>query len=74
MIVSDQIIECCAISNKTRETNYLFLLYTYPNTENKQTNLFIEKTPNLSPQFLEAIKNKLGNTPTPEQIFYYAYA
>ncbi|MFM7407426.1 MAG: type ISP restriction/modification enzyme [Cuspidothrix sp.] len=72
--VSDQIIECCAISNKTRETNYLFLLYTYPNTENKQTNLFIEKTPNLYPKFLETIKNKLGKTPTPEEIFYYAYA
>jgi predicted helicase len=72
--VSDQIIECCAISNKTRETNYLFLLYTYPNTDNDQTNLFVEKTPNLSTQFLEAIKNKLGKTPTPEQIFYYAYA
>ncbi len=72
--VTNQIIECCAISNKTRETNYLFPLYTYPNTENKQTNLFLEKTPNLSPKFLEAIKTKLGKIPTPEAIFYYAYA
>ena len=72
--ITNQIIECCAISNKTRETNYLFPLYIYPNTENKQTNLFLEKTPNLSPKFLEAIKTKLGKIPTPEQIFYYAYA
>ncbi|MFM6687732.1 MAG: type ISP restriction/modification enzyme, partial [Dolichospermum sp.] len=72
--ISDQIIECCAISNKTRETNYLFPLYIYPTRENKQTNLFPEKTPNLSPKFLEAIKEKLGKIPTPEQIFYYAYA
>jgi predicted helicase len=72
--VSNQIIECCAISNKTRETNYLFPLYIYPNTENDQTHLFIQKTPNLSPKFLETIKNKLGQTPTPEQILYYAYA
>ncbi|MFM6310759.1 MAG: type ISP restriction/modification enzyme, partial [Dolichospermum sp.] len=42
--------------------------------ENKQTNLFLEKNPNLSPKFLEAIKEKLGKIPTPEQIFYYAYA
>ncbi len=46
----------------------------YPNTENKQTNLFLEKTPNLSPKFLEAIKEKLGKIPPPEEIFYYAYA
>ena len=72
--VSNQIIECCAISNKTREINYLFPLYTYPNTENQQTNLFIQRNPNLSPKFLETIGNKLGKTPTPEQIFYYAYA
>ncbi|MBE9231335.1 N-6 DNA methylase [Cuspidothrix issatschenkoi LEGE 03284] len=72
--ITNQIIECCAISNKTRETNYLFPLYIYPNTENKQTNLFLEITPNLSPKFLDAIKTKLGKIPTPEQIFYYAYA
>jgi predicted helicase len=72
--VSNQIIECCAISNKTRETNYLFPLYLYPNTENEQTNLFIQKTPNLSPKFLETINTKLGQTPTPEEILYYAYA
>ncbi|WP_340626622.1 type ISP restriction/modification enzyme [Aphanizomenon flos-aquae] len=59
-------------SNRGRPS--IFPLYTYPNTENKQTNLFLEKTPNLSPKFLEAIKEKLGKTPTPEQIFYYAYA
>ncbi|WP_353929712.1 type ISP restriction/modification enzyme [Okeanomitos corallinicola TIOX110] len=69
---SDQIISNHTLSIK--EINYLFPLYIYPDTENKQTNLFIEKTPNLSPQFLETIKNKLGKTPTPEQIFYYAYA
>ncbi|MFN7657518.1 MAG: type ISP restriction/modification enzyme, partial [Dolichospermum sp.] len=34
----------------------------------------MEKTPNLSPKFLEAIKIKLGKIPTPEEIFYYAYA
>lgn len=62
------------MSVNSREYNYYFPLYTYPNTENKQTNLFIEKTPNLSPAFLETIKNKLGKIPTPEQILYYTYA
>ncbi|TAF10968.1 MAG: N-6 DNA methylase [Nostocales cyanobacterium] len=72
-IVSDCIVDNRAFySNKGTMT--LAPLYIYPNTENKQTNLFIERTPNLSPKFLETIKNKLGKTPTPEEIFYYAYA
>jgi predicted helicase len=71
---SEILTERCIVSLKSRELTYVFPLYTYPNTENKQTNLFLEKTPNLSPKFLEAIKTKLGKIPTPEQIFYYAYA
>ncbi|MEM8780279.1 MAG: type ISP restriction/modification enzyme, partial [Cyanobacteria bacterium P01_G01_bin.49] len=43
-------------------------------TENQQGNLFEEKTPNLSPKFLAAIQERLGYIPTPETIFYYAYA
>lgn len=72
--VDKGIIECCAISNKTKETNYLFPLYIYPNTENEQYNLFTQRTSNFSPNFLSEIKAKLGYIPTPEQIFYYAYA
>ena len=60
------------VSNKSRERGYLLPLYIYPDTENQQTNLFEEKTANLSPKFLTAIKEKLGYIPTPENIFYYA--
>jgi predicted helicase len=52
----------------------IFPLYVYPDTENKQGNLFTDRTPNLSPKFLSAIREKLGYIPTPEAIFYYAYA
>jgi predicted helicase len=69
---SDQIIVNHTLSLK--EINYLFPLYIYPDTENQQGNLFLERTPNFSPEFLTAIKEKLGYTPTPEKIFYYAYA
>lgn len=72
--VDKGIIECCAISNKTKETNYLFPLYIYPNTENNQYNLFTQRNSNFSPNFLSEIKAKLGYIPTSEQIFYYAYA
>ncbi len=72
-MVCNQIVDNRSFfSNRGRPS--VFPLYTYPNTENKQTNLFIERTPNLSPKFLEAIKEKLGKIPTPEKIFYYAYA
>ena len=71
---SEILTEHCTVSLKSREATYVFPLYIYPNTENKQTNLFLEKTPNLSPKFLEAFKEKLGKIPAPEQIFYYAYA
>ena len=52
----------------------LFPLYIYPDTENAQGTLFIERTPNLSQNFLNAIRKKLGYIPTPEAIFYYIYA
>ncbi|NET58479.1 MAG: N-6 DNA methylase [Symploca sp. SIO2E6] len=61
----------------------IFPLYQYPDTESEQGNLlrdlpesdrFTSPTPNLSSDFLNAIREKLGYIPTPEAIFYYAYA
>ena len=74
---SQILTERCIVSLKSRELTYVFPLYTYPDTKNEQGeqgNLFSERTPNFSPEFLTAIKEKLGYTPTPEKIFYYAYA
>jgi predicted helicase len=72
--VTDEVGDGNTISLNSREYNYYFPLYIYPDTENQQGNLFLERTPNFSPEFLTAIKEKLGYTPTPEKIFYYAYA
>jgi predicted helicase len=52
IFVTNSVPEICSISSASRERTYVFPLYIYPNTENKQTNLFLEKTPNLSPKFL----------------------
>ncbi|MDY7005999.1 MAG: type ISP restriction/modification enzyme [Cyanobacteriota bacterium] len=71
---SNIITERCAVSLKSRELTYVFPLYIYPDTERGQTNLFVEKTANLSSKILTAIQEKLGYIPTPENIFYYAYA
>lgn len=61
-------------STSSKEGNFVFPLYTYPDTKNQQGNLFVEKTPNLSSDFITAIREKLGYVPTPEAIFYYIYA
>jgi predicted helicase len=66
---TQDIIESCAISNKTKEINYLFPLYIYPENETTQ-----DRKPNFSPEFIIAIKSKLGYIPTAENIFYYIYA
>ena len=64
----------CVISTTSREANQVFPLYIYPNTKNQQGNLFVEKSPNFSSDFITAIREKLGYIPTPEAIFYYIYA
>ncbi|EDX73788.1 N-6 DNA Methylase family [Coleofasciculus chthonoplastes PCC 7420] len=53
---------------------YVAPLYIYPDTQNNQGNLFVEKSPNLSSDFITEIREKLGYIPTPEAIFYYIYA
>jgi predicted helicase len=71
-LVSEMPVNKDALSSK--DNCYIFPLYLYPDTDNEQGNLFTERTPNLSSDFLSAIREKLGCTPTPEEIFYYAYA
>ncbi|HEY9863985.1 MAG TPA: type ISP restriction/modification enzyme [Candidatus Obscuribacterales bacterium] len=73
-LVTNNLTDDCYVSNKSRERGYIFPLYLYPDTENAQGTLFIERTPNLSQKFLQAIREKLGYIPTPEAIFYYIYA
>ena len=71
--ISQEVTECCSISNKTKESSYFFPLYLYPDP-NKTQELQQEKRPNFSPDFLKTVETKLGYLPTPEEIFYYIYA
>ncbi|KOR38341.1 hypothetical protein AM228_01890 [Planktothricoides sp. SR001] len=71
--VASSIVEVICMSPKTSNNGFVFPLYTYPDTQNQQGNLFVEKSANLSKGFLEAIREKLGYVPTPEAIFYYIY-
>ncbi|MGB2728805.1 MAG: type ISP restriction/modification enzyme [Halobacteriota archaeon] len=60
------------------DINYLFPLYLHSDeskgkfSEEKASKL--ERVPNISKEFLHALKDALGAEPTPEEIFYYIYA
>ena len=60
------------------DINYLFPLYLYPDeAKGKLLNEKAskpERVPNISKEFLYAVKEALGTKPTPEEIFYYIYA
>jgi hypothetical protein len=88
MLAGENLGLITARSNKSEEMNHFFCsssitetkcgesttqsclipLYLYPKA------MGMKKRPNLSQEFLNAITEKLGYTPTPEAIFYYIYA
>jgi predicted helicase len=76
--VSQYIGDVTYITPKTKERSYFFPLYLSP-YEPKST-LFGEgvrkmgRIPNITNEFLKAIKESLGLEPTPGEIFYYIYA
>jgi hypothetical protein len=72
--VSGLIADHVAVSLKT--IDYVFPLYLYPDGER---DLFTameasERTPNLNPKLLDALKAAYCRRPTPEQVFHYVYA
>jgi len=78
VIVSDKIIDQCAIGNKSAGAgiSYVAPLYLYPNKDKKD--LFshkkgVKKQPNFSPEILSAFSEVFKKEPTTEEIFYYIY-
>jgi predicted helicase len=73
---SDKIMETKCGESTTQ--SYIFPLYLYP--DESKGNLLSEdastpeRVPNISKDFLHAVKEALGTDPTPEEIFYYIYA
>ena len=100
ILCSNKLAECCAVSLKTREITSVFPLYLYPAEKKIQSDktggkeagvqdvmpLQEKREPNLKPEFIEAVSDKLGlkfvsdgkgdlkETFGPEDIFNYAYA
>ncbi|HZP82125.1 MAG TPA: type ISP restriction/modification enzyme [Chthonomonadaceae bacterium] len=54
------------------DANYLFPLWLYP--EENSLEAGAERRPNLNPAFVKELAERVGEMPTPEAIFYYAYA
>jgi Type ISP C-terminal specificity domain len=64
--VTKWVTECCAISNKTKEANYIFPLYLYQDRKQKELFDISESSstpdgrrPNFTQQFIDAITNKI---------------
>jgi len=69
------LIESCSMSNKTKEINYLFPLWLYPRTsDDLLESTPKEKTANLAPEFIAALTQAVGTTPSPEDTLAYTYA
>ena len=82
------ILDECAISNMTREINYLFPLYIYPSEQELAQGLYKlgERQANLSLEFIAQLEARLGlefvydgcgnlaETLGPEDAFHYIYA
>ncbi|MBN2187279.1 MAG: N-6 DNA methylase [Dehalococcoidia bacterium] len=85
VLCSRDLINDCTVSLQTRERTYLFPLYLYP-AEGEMQFDGGKRRPNLNPEFINVISEKLGLTFIedgrgdikqnfgPEDIFNYAYA
>jgi len=77
-LATTEIAESCVVSNKTREQNYNFPLYLYPDPDKKDLFSHLEESkerkPNISEKIFSALSEAYKAKPTPEDIFYYIYA
>lgn len=68
IFLTKYISDFCVITNKTKEANYLFPLYLYPDSNTQQTiGQTIQKTSNLNEKIVKQIAEKLGLTFTNEK-------
>lgn len=67
--ITENIVDDCRLSNKTKERGYVFPLYIYKDNMGVE-----EKLPNLKSDIYKRIADSLGFKPTPEQLLYYIYA
>lgn len=73
--VTDNIMDDCRVSNKTKERGYIYPLYRIVDTE---SSIFeeseIKLVPNLTPSVVKKIEKAIGRKLSPEEILDYIYA
>mgnify|MGYP003669725873 FL=1 len=68
IFISNKISDQCFISNKTKEGCQVFPLYLYSKSSGQQTiEQSLERTPNLNPEIVKQIAEKLGLNFIPEK-------
>lgn len=67
VFISNKISERCSVSLQTGEVNYLFPLYLYPETNGQQIIEQTKRIPNLNPEIVQQIADKLGLSFTNEK-------
>jgi predicted helicase len=68
LFISKSLIDKCSISNRGKETNYVFPVYLYP--DDKRQNLIScvkKRKPNLNSDIVKDISKEIGATFTPEK-------
>lgn len=81
VFVTESVIDAHSITSAV-SISYLFPLYLYPSQGKSSKNEMFSigeahtasRTPNIKKEILEMLTNFYGQTPTPEQVFYYIYA
>jgi len=81
VFVSNRIIDSHSITSAV-SISYLFPLYLYPSQGKPSKNEMFttgeapipSRTPNIKKEIFEMLTNYYGQTPAPEEIFYYIYA
>jgi predicted helicase len=86
-LVSTNVADMCFVSNKGKETGYVFPLYLYQKTKKIKkgsmkglmmlfepgADYFVRK-PNFTPASVDLMSRQFKKSPSPEEIFYYIYA
>ena len=72
--VSQELIDICMLSTKTKENTFAFPLYTVAEDALSNISEETELYPNLNPDIVNSIEQKVGQgTLSPEEIFDYVY-
>ncbi|RKY07054.1 MAG: DNA methyltransferase [Planctomycetota bacterium] len=72
--VSDMIAESCVVSDKTREINYLFPLYIYPEVDLFNGGSRYKRQVNISAEISAVLEKTYKKRLKPEAVFCYIYA